>query len=348
MKPAINRMKQGVFTENQYIDMLEEKYSKIYKATIKACDFLKEELHIEKLPEGELGFIALYFCVAIEQQKDEEEKLSVYVACPHGMGTSHMLAVHLKKEFPQLMVQKIISTADIKEEELIKEGIDFIISTAKLNLTFPNVYVNSILTETDKKMISAMIKNVDKKKKLNPAKAVKPVKRVGREDIEYMTLLGQEILQVLDNIKISTGENIKNKEQLIDYTGGLFARNDSMAAEITFALNKRENIASTFIPSMNALFLHCETKGIRHCRFGFVYLNDEIIEDGQPIKGAILMLVPQGDGSKVYREVMSEISGALAEKDQIITYLFEKNRNAVEAELETSLGNYYENKMKRR
>ena len=36
------------------------------------------------------------------------------------------------------------------------------------------------------------------------------------------------------------------------------------------------------------------------------------------------MLVPQGDGSKVYREVMSEISGALAEKDQIITYLFDK------------------------
>ena len=348
MKPAINRMKQGVFTENQYIDMLEEKYSKIYKATIKACDFLKEELHIEKLPEGELGFIALYFCVAIEQQKDEEEKLSVYVACPHGMGTSHMLAVHLKKEFPQLMVQKIISTADIKEEELIKEGIDFIISTAKLNLTFPNVYVNSILTETDKKMISAMIKNVDKKKKLNPAKTVKPVKRVGREDIEYMTLLGQEILQVLDNIKISTGENIKNKEQLIDYAGRLFARNDSMAAEITFALNKRENIASTFIPSMNVLFLHCETKGVRHCRFGFVYLKDEIIENGQPIKGAILMLVPQGDVSKAYREIMSEISGALAEKDQIITYLFEKNRNAVEAELETSLGNYYENKMKRR
>ena len=246
------------------------------------------------------------------------------------------------------MVQKIISTAEIKEEELIEEGIDFIVSTAKLNLTFPNVYVNSILTETDKKMINAMIKNIDKKKRKNPIKTVKPVKRIGREDIEYMTLLGEEILQVLDNIKISTGENIKNKEQLIDYTGGLFARNDSMAAEITFALNKRENIASTFIPSMNALFLHCETKGIRHCRFGFVYLNDEIIEDGKPIKGAILMLVPQGDGSKAYREVMSEISGALAEKDQIITYLFEKNRNAVEAELEISLGNYYENKMKRR
>lgn len=295
-----------------------------------------------------MGFIALYFCVAVEQQKDKEEKLSVYVACPHGVGTSHMLAVHLKKEFPQLMVQKIISTAEIKEEELIEEGIDFIVSTAKLNLTVPNVYVNSILTETDKKMINAMIKNIDKKKRKSPVKTVKPVKRIGREDIEYMTLLGEEILQVLDNIKISTGENIKNKKQLIEYAGELFARNETTATEITFALSKRENIASTFIPSMNALFLHCETKGIRHCRFGFIYLNDEIIENEQPIKGAILMLVPQGDGSKVYREVMSEISGALAEKDQIITYLFDKNRNAVEAELETSLGNYYENKMKRR
>ena len=63
--------------------------------------------------------------------------------------------------------------------------------------------------KTDKKMINAMIKNIDKKKRKNPIKTVKPVKRIGREDIEYMTLLGEEILQVLDNIKISTGENIR-------------------------------------------------------------------------------------------------------------------------------------------
>ena len=142
-----------------------------------------------------------------------------------------------------------------RKKNLIEEGIDFIISTAKLNLTFPNVCVNSILTETDKKMINAMIKNVDKKKKKIRQKTVKPVKRVGREDIEYI-LLGQEILQVLDNIKISTGENIKNKEQLIDYAGRLFARNDSMAAEITFALNKRENIASIFYSEYECIIFY--------------------------------------------------------------------------------------------
>ena len=55
-----------------------------------------------------------------------------------------------------------------------------------------------------------------------------------------MTLLGEEILKVLDNIKISTGENIKNKKQLIEYAGELFARNETTAKEITFALNKRD------------------------------------------------------------------------------------------------------------
>ncbi len=97
--------------------------------------------------------------------------------------------------------------------------------------------MNSILTETDKKMINAMIKNIDKKKKKIP-KDCKTSQKDWKRRHQYMTLLGEEILQVLDNIKISTGENIKNKEQLIDYAGRLFARNDSMAAEITFCIKQ--------------------------------------------------------------------------------------------------------------
>lgn len=60
------------------------------------------------------------------------------------------------------------------------------------------------------------------------------------------------------------------------------------------------------------------------------------------------MLIPSVNNHAVYREIMSEISGALAEKDQIITYLMNKNRNAVEAQLEICLGNYYEKIMRRK
>jgi hypothetical protein len=45
---------------------------------------------------------------------------------------------------------------------------------------------------------------------------------------------------------------------------------------------------------------------------------------------------------------MSEVSGALAEKDQLILDLKERNRQEVELELEDSLGGYYEKIMRKK
>lgn len=348
MRPAVNRMKMNLFTENGYLDVLKEKYHDIYEATKAACGFLKKELEIDKIPEGELGFIALYFCVAVEKKYAEEAKVSVCIACPHGVGTSHMLSVHLQKEFPEIRVQRIISTADLKPAELEMQGIDLVISTAELDIPYPNVCVNSVLPDSDKMLIRNELAGVKKKKIGVQAKPKKPNHRIRKQDIYDMTLLGQEIIQVLDNIKISSEEYVENKEQLIWYAAKLFARTDELAQIIEKDLIKREDISTTYIPNMNILFLHCETKGVKHCRFGYISLKRMICDHGQNIRGAILMLIPRAKEPKIYKEVMSEISGALAEKGQIITYLYEKNRRAVETQLENSLGNYYEKIMRRK
>lgn len=348
MRPAVNRMKMNLFTENGYLDVLKEKYHDIYEATKAACGFLKKELEIDKIPEGELGFIALYFCAAVEKKYAEEAKVSVCIACPHGVGTSHMLSVHLQKEFPEIRVQRIISTADLKPAELEMQGIDLVISTAELDIPYPNVCVNSVLPDSDKMLIRNELAGVKKKKIGAQVKPKKPNHRIRKQDIYDMTLLGQEIIQVLDNIKISSEEYVENKEQLIWYAAKLFARTDELAQVIEKDLIKREDISTTYIPNMNILFLHCETKGVKHCRFGYISLKRMICDHGQNIRGAILMLIPRNKEPKIYKEVMSEISGALAEKGQIITYLYEKNRKAVEAQLENSLGNYYEKIMRRK
>lgn len=348
MRPAVNRMKMNLFTENGYLDVLKEKYHDIYEATKAACGFLKKELEIDKIPEGELGFIALYFCAAVEKKYAEEAKVSVCIACPHGVGTSHMLSVHLQKEFPEIRVQRIISTADLKPAELEMQGIDLVISTAELDIPYPNICVNSVLPDSDKMLIRNELAGVKKKKIGAQVKPKKPNHRIRKQDIYDMTLLGQEIIQVLDNIKISSEEYVENKEQLIWYAAKLFARTDELAQVIEKDLIKREDISTTYIPNMNILFLHCETKGVKHCRFGYISLKRMICDHGQNIRGAILMLIPRNKEPKIYKEVMSEISGALAEKGQIITYLYEKNRKAVEAQLENSLGNYYEKIMRRK
>lgn len=347
MKPAINRIRMGLFAENSHMDMLWEKYMDVYQAAVEACGFLKEELNVSEISQEELGFIAMYFCAFIEKQKNEEKKFRVYVACPNGIGTSQMLSVYLQRDFPQLRIQKVISSADIQEKELIDEGIDLVISTTELDLAFPNVCISSMLTETDKVMIKTALSEIPKKQRKKQTKGNGSTRKIRRNDIQYMVTLGQEMLQVLDNIKLSIGENLKSKKALIDYAGTVFARNQEAAQMITEELYKREELCSTFIPSMNVLFLHGETKGVKHCRFGYIYLKEPISDQGCLIQGAVLMLIPKDERNQIYREVMSEVSGALAEKDQIITYLLHKDRRAVEVELEASFGNYFEKIMKR-
>lgn len=59
------------------------------------------------------------------------------------------------------------------------------------------------------------------------------------------------------------------------------------------------------------------------------------------------MLIPKAK-TTVYKEVMSEISGALAEKEQLMAALDKKDRRTVEIHLENSLGTYYEMMMKKK
>ena len=138
---------------------------------------------------------------------------------------------------------------------------------------------------------------------------------------------------------------------LIQCAGSLFARNEENAETITRDLMKREEISNTYIPSMNVLFLHCETRGVQHCRFGYIVLpeplREEVEEELEEIQGAIVMLIPKAK-IRVYREVMSEISGALAEKEQILAALKRKDRRTVEIHLENSLGTYYETMMRKK
>ncbi|WP_443770881.1 PTS sugar transporter subunit IIA, partial [Anaerostipes sp.] len=201
------------------------------------------------------------------------------------------------------------------------------------------------LLEPDKIMIRSKLselKKTRKKIKQTNVEKTKNKKQISRADIEYMVILGREILQVLDNIKISPEVTFEDKKSLIACAGNLFARTEEDAQIITKDLIRREDISSTYIPGMNVLFLHSETRGVKHCRFGYIALKEPVTEKNREIKGAILMLIPKAHDIRIYREVMSEISGALAEKDHVINALYRKDRRSVELQLEESLGNYYE------
>jgi hypothetical protein len=78
-----------------------------------------------------------------------------------------------------------------------------------------------------------------------------------------------------------------------------------------------------------------------------VSLKKPLLSKEGIILGAIVMLIPDARGQeKIYQEVMSEVSGSLAENEAIIASLIERERNKVSFELEKNLGNYYQRIMK--
>lgn len=344
--PAISRMKMHVHIENNNVNMLKEKYSHIFEAVKTASNILKEETHVDTIDDEELGFIALHFCAAAEKQKAERSKVSVVVACPNGIGTSHMLAVHIQKAFPEIVVRKVISASTVDKQYLIDEGIDLVVSTLQLDIDFPHVCVNPVLLQNDQMVIKNAIKDL-KKVRVEWKEKMFPKKHVRRNEIAHFVTLGEEILQVIENIKISSVDSVADKDELIVEASHLFARNDQYAEVIERGIREREKLAGTYVSTFQMLFLHCKTKAVTHCRFGYISLKNPLVLEEGVVLGAIVMLIPDDpDEQRVYQEVMSEVSGTMAENEMVIVDLINKKRNDVSFELEKGLGNYYQRIMK--
>jgi len=106
-----------------------------------------EQYSRRKITEGEIGYIAVHVCAAIERKKNKEIAFHVIVACHAGIGTSHLLLEKLKKHF-NFQIVDIISSHDAKNVE--PEKADFVISTVPLKgCKLDYVVVSPLLNDED-------------------------------------------------------------------------------------------------------------------------------------------------------------------------------------------------------
>ena len=71
----------------------------------------------------------------------------------------------LKKEYPDLDIRGITSAFELDNIRLQEEGVDLVISTVKLEIAYPYIHVNPILTRQDKILLDSRIKVIHRKKK---------------------------------------------------------------------------------------------------------------------------------------------------------------------------------------
>ena len=95
-------------------------------------------------------------------------------------------------------------------------------------------------------------------------------------------------------------------------------------------------MGDTYIKPLFALLLHCRTKSVSDCRFGYLQAQPPVYEAGKMIMGAFVLLAPDTD-DPIPVEVMRMVSAQLIEEPELIERLRTGQRDAAVQLLEEKL-----------
>lgn len=347
MDSMISRLSMNIHLENSQGDTIRQKYPAIYQAVEHACSLLRERLFIENISASEITFVTMHFAAAAETLRAEQKQVAVAVVCPSGMGASRMLAANLMRSLHNVEIRQIMSAFHLDPEKLRENGIDLIISTVPLDLDFPSICVSPIPQAQDMLVITNAVESIGAdraKKSLTKPLLPDTGNEMTWEDIRSFTRTGEEISQLLEHFRIQEIPAIQGPENLLGLAAGIFAET-ILERQITGQdLARREEVQNTFIPELGIYLLHCRTKAVRHCRFGFLLLKETFATENGTVRGAILLLAPQSEWNECI-EVISRISVLLAEEPDFLAALLRGDRDTSRRLMEKALVRFFQNKL---
>lgn len=196
---SINRLKYGLSIKNPYVNTIKQNFSLSFE---QALDLKKviEFIYDIRINDDECAYIALHFEAFRERMKELPQNVRVVLVCSTGLGSSRLLSARIKKYFPMIKIEKILSVQELVSSKI---DADLVISTIYLELeTIPTIIVSPILNESDIRTLEKNIQNVSG----NTSKKYKSFKNlIFKENI----LLNIEALNYEDVIKCITDNLIK-------------------------------------------------------------------------------------------------------------------------------------------
>ncbi|MEK4869009.1 MULTISPECIES: BglG family transcription antiterminator [Niallia] len=143
----INRLMFNIQLKNPLLDDIKEKYPLAYQMSEIVGERIFKEYGM-KVSEEELGYIALYFGVFIENNKENLKKLEqVVIVCGTGRGTAKIVAMQLKKILDPHTKIDIFSENEVSKNTLDKYDIVFSTVNIPYAIQTPLVIINEIFDE---------------------------------------------------------------------------------------------------------------------------------------------------------------------------------------------------------
>nr|WP_314459702.1 PRD domain-containing protein [uncultured Clostridium sp.] len=135
MVPLDIRIRYDMGTDNPLLEETKKNYFLAYAIARQACIVLNEHYH-KSLSEDEVGFIALLFALALEQEKGNNGKKNILIVCASGKGSAQLLTYRYKEEFGNYLNQVYTcNTHELDHFDLSK--VDYIFTTVPLEISVP-------------------------------------------------------------------------------------------------------------------------------------------------------------------------------------------------------------------
>ena len=343
IQPAIGRIRAGIPIENPLLEEIQNRYDEVYQACTAGCIALSTSYGLPSFPPSEVGFISIYFSMALDRRAKLARRISVIIVCPTGIGSSRLLAENLHKAYPDLDIHGTTSAFHIEPEKLAQNGIDLIISTVRLDTTYRYIYVSPLLNRQDRMLLDSKFQLILSQKNDRRPRAEKKVPETSftRKDIHFVSRTGAEIEYLLDHIRIGRAPVLQKRQEILAYAASLFSDTPEMESHFYEIMKKRDQIADTYMKPFHALLLHGKSPDITHPCFGYVHLEPPIYENARIILGAIVTFIPENDPDQISAPIVSEIIGSLMEQPELLKALREDDDERFTPLLETSLMKFY-------
>ena len=295
IQPAIGRIRAGIPIENPLLEEIQNRYDEVYQACTAGCIALSTSYGLPSFPPSEVGFISIYFSMALDRRAKLARRILVIIVCPTGIGSSRLLAENLHKAYPDLDIHGTTSAFHIEPEELAQNDIDLIISTVRLDTTYRYIYVSPLLNRQDRMLLDSKFQLILSQKSDRRPHAEKKVPETSftRKDIHFVSRTGAEIEYLLDHIRIGRAPVLQERHEILAYAASLFSDTPEMESHFYEILKKRDQIADTYMKPFHALLLHGKSPDIMHPCFGYVHLEPPIYENARIILGAIVTFIPE-------------------------------------------------------
>ncbi|NMM65915.1 transcription antiterminator [Clostridium sp. P21] len=167
LRPTINRLKYGLNLKNPMLEEIKSNYPEVFGVAW-ICSSIFEKYLDLKIPESEIGYIAIHIGAAAERNR---KTIKTLVICHSGIGTSQLVSARLERSFKEIETIGIVSYVDIKKELLDKA--EMIISTVPIDISKPVLLVTPLMTREDTKKIEKYIENNFNKAKTKEKKFIK-------------------------------------------------------------------------------------------------------------------------------------------------------------------------------